>query len=96
MFKSLQLPAIACALVSAAAQSDEYTKIDNHPCLRDYNGITKSMFDLSDANPTLATVTDIGDTYLKLHPGSAITEISDIPEDGFDIWGFNVTNSDSS
>jgi len=99
MFKSLQLPAIACALValsSAAAQSDEYTKIDNHPCLRDYNGITKSMFDLADANPTLATVTDIGDTYLKLHPGSAITEISDIPEDGFDIWGFNVTNSDSS
>ena len=58
MFKSLQLSTVACGLValaSAAAQSDEYTAIDNHPCLRDYNGITKSMFDLADANPTLAT-----------------------------------------
>ena len=58
----------------------------------------QAMFDLADAYPHLASVTDIGDSYMKSSGGgggSSVTnsELVDLPTEGYDIYAMNITLS---
>lgn len=55
----------------------------------------QSMFDLADEHPDLASVSDIGDSYLK-STNSKNDDFDNLPEGGFDIYAINITASDST
>mmetsp|Transcript_16674 Transcript_16674/g.36049 ORF Transcript_16674/g.36049 Transcript_16674/m.36049 type:complete len:706 (+) Transcript_16674:334-2451(+) len=88
---------LLCAFVVAALHpvvTAQYDTIDGHSCFRNLDGMMQSMFDLANKYPELASINDIGDSYLK--SSNSINDDYDLPEGGFDIYAMNITASDSS
>eukprot|EP00804_Cyclotella_cryptica_P022468 CCRYP_015106-RA/>CCRYP_015106-RA protein AED:0.03 eAED:0.03 QI:9/1/1/1/1/1/3/600/771 len=67
-------------------QSGDYSTIDGYSCFRNLQGMTDAMFDLEKNYPDLASVSDIGDSYLK--------SVGD--SNGHDIYVLKITASTSS
>ncbi len=61
----------------------------------------QSMLDLADAYPHLASVTDIGHSYMKSSGGGSVATPNQksglgLPTEGYDIYAMNITASPSS
>ncbi len=68
-----------------------YDKISNqYKCFRSMEGMMESMNDLARDHPSLVTISDIGDSYLKNNEGRQIDGYS-IPDGGYDIYAIKVT-----
>ncbi|KAL7537976.1 hypothetical protein ACHAXR_008196 [Thalassiosira sp. AJA248-18] len=79
---------VVAALLPAFVEA--YDTIEGHSCFRNLKGTMDSMFDLADEYPSLASVSDIGDSYLK----SSNSNNNDYNlEGGFDIYAMNITAS---
>ena len=79
---------------SRRLQRRSYETVDGHPCIRSLKGVTDAMLDLASAHPSLASVSDVGDSYLKLNPDEASKNPA-FPPDGYDILALVLTNADS-
>ena len=73
-----------------------YNTISNqYNCFRSMDGMMDSMNDLASDNPSLVTISDIGDSYLKNNPGRKDGDY-DIPTGGYDIHAIKITASNSA
>lgn len=91
----LYLSAALLATSTTTINAITYDTIPGHECLRSYTGMMESMHDLQQGNPTLITITDIGDSWLKNNVGRH-DGVHDIPDGGFDIYALNITAAHSS
>ena len=85
-------------VVVAQQQQSSYSTIDGFSCFRNLDGVMQSMFDLADAYPHLASVTDIGDSYMKISGGGSTATTNQnagwgLPTAGHDIYAMNITAS---
>lgn len=71
----------------------QYDTIDGHSCFRNLKGMTESMFDLASEYPNLSSVSVIGESYLKITNSN--NDDYPLPQNGYDIYGMNITASDS-
>ena len=91
---SVPLALIAAATIDAVNGSSSYATIPGHDCIRSMSGMMESMEALVDSYPGLIRMEKIGESYLKNGEGRTGGGF-DIPEGGFDIYAFVVTDSDS-
>ncbi|KAL7427878.1 hypothetical protein ACHAXH_003712 [Discostella pseudostelligera] len=94
MITTSQLTTPVRAQQQSSSSSSSYSTIDGFSCFRNMDGMMQSMFDLADAYPHLASITDIGDSYMKYSGGgsNANTDL-DVPTEGYDIYAMNITFS---
>jgi carboxypeptidase T len=82
--------ALAMGVVGAQEDSSQRTAIDGHDCLRDLDSTIRSMFDLAALHPELASVADVGDSYIR-SSGVPNDDYDGLPSDGYAIYAMNVT-----
>ena len=59
-------------------------------CYRNYNAMLTYLQSVVSRYPNLAQLTDIGDSWCKVHPGQCTQPA---PSNGYDLWRIKLTNS---
>jgi hypothetical protein len=85
--------AFAALYAISVVDAANYDTIDGHPCFRNLDGITQSMFDLVAAHPGLASYSIIGESYLKATDSN--NDEYEVDQNGYDIYAMNITASGS-
>lgn len=91
---SLWLSAIFTTTAFSGAVAGYETISDQYDCFRSMDGMMESMEDLANEHPSLVTIGDIGDSYLKKNPGGQNGDYG-IPTEGYDIHAIKITASGS-